>query len=199
MSNTNGHARSASSGPRKKTRASSPGRAGGAKPVGASAGKEMDRRVEPGHDVGANGMADVPAAAEDLLRFANARRFATILADPPWQFTNKTGKVAPEHKRLARYGTMTLAEIMALPVGATRRADRASLSLVPERVAARRHRGDEGVGLHLQVQHRLAQGAQGRRLGRARRRLLLPQRHRARAVRRARQECAHAGARGGGR
>ena len=44
------------------------------------------------------------------------RRFATILADPPWQFTNKTGKVAPEHKRLARYGTMTLDEIMALPV-----------------------------------------------------------------------------------
>jgi N6-adenosine-specific RNA methylase IME4 len=55
----------------------------------------------------------VPA---DLARFANGRRFATILADPPWQFTNKTGKVAPEHKRLARYGTMKLDEIMALPV-----------------------------------------------------------------------------------
>ena len=39
-----------------------------------------------------------------------------ILADPPWQFTNKTGKVAPEHKRLSRYGTMRLPEIMALPV-----------------------------------------------------------------------------------
>ena len=39
-----------------------------------------------------------------------------MLADPPWQFTNKTGKVAPEHKRLARYGTMKLDEIMALPV-----------------------------------------------------------------------------------
>jgi N6-adenosine-specific RNA methylase IME4 len=56
------------------------------------------------------------ATAEDLLRFANARRFATLLADPPWQFTNRTGKVAPEHKRLSRYGTMTLPEIMALPV-----------------------------------------------------------------------------------
>jgi N6-adenosine-specific RNA methylase IME4 len=52
-----------------------------------------------------------------LLRFARGRYFATILADPPWQFTNKTGKVAPEHKRLSRYGTMKLEEIMALPVG----------------------------------------------------------------------------------
>jgi N6-adenosine-specific RNA methylase IME4 len=44
------------------------------------------------------------------------RRFATILADPPWQFTNKTGKVAPEHKRLSRYNTLTLDEIRALPI-----------------------------------------------------------------------------------
>src|SRR5246127_1089901 len=56
------------------------------------------------------------SAGQDLLRFADGRRFATILADPPWQFTNKTGKVAPEHKRLARYGTMKLPEISALPV-----------------------------------------------------------------------------------
>src|SRR5262249_270744 len=55
-------------------------------------------------------------AAEDLVRFTQTRRFATILADPPWQFTNKTGKVAPEHKRLARYGTMKLDKIMAMPV-----------------------------------------------------------------------------------
>src|SRR5258708_12599708 len=56
------------------------------------------------------------AAAHDLLSFSKGRRFATILADPPWQFTNKTGKVAPEHKRLSRYGTMRLDEIMTLPV-----------------------------------------------------------------------------------
>ena len=43
-------------------------------------------------------------------------RFHTILADPPWQFQNKTGKVAPEHKRLNRYNTMTLDDICALPV-----------------------------------------------------------------------------------
>lgn len=56
-------------------------------------------------------------AAEDLLRTARSKRFGTILADPPWQFQNKTGKIAPEHKRLARYGTMTLADIEKLPVG----------------------------------------------------------------------------------
>ena len=49
--------------------------------------------------------------------YVGDRRFSTILVDPPWQFTNKTGKVAPEHKRLSRYGTMTLDAIEALPVG----------------------------------------------------------------------------------
>lgn len=43
--------------------------------------------------------------------------YRTILADPPWQFQNRTGKVAPEHKRLRRYETMTLDEILAMPVG----------------------------------------------------------------------------------
>ena len=55
-------------------------------------------------------------ASEDLLRFAKGRRFRTILADPPWRFQNSTGKVAPEHKRLSRYGTMTLDDIRSLPV-----------------------------------------------------------------------------------
>ncbi len=52
----------------------------------------------------------------DLLRFAKSRRFATILADPPWQFVNRTGKMAPEHRRLSRYSTMTLPEICSLPI-----------------------------------------------------------------------------------
>lgn len=56
------------------------------------------------------------AIGDDLLKFAKGRKFATILADPPWRFLNKTGKIAPEHKRLARYGTMKLEEIMELPV-----------------------------------------------------------------------------------
>lgn len=54
--------------------------------------------------------------AEDLLGFCEDRKFATILADPPWQFVNRTGKVAPEHRRLSRYGTMSFDEICALPV-----------------------------------------------------------------------------------
>ena len=53
----------------------------------------------------------------DLLSFVGERRFATILVDPPWQFLNKTGKVAPEHKRLSRYRTLTIDEIKDLPVG----------------------------------------------------------------------------------
>lgn len=57
------------------------------------------------------------SVAAELLEATRGQRFATVLADPPWQFTNKTGKVAPEHKRLSRYGTMKLDEIMALPVG----------------------------------------------------------------------------------
>jgi N6-adenosine-specific RNA methylase IME4 len=55
-------------------------------------------------------------AAEDLAGFVKGRRFATVLADPPWRFTNRTGKIAPEHRRLSRYETMTLDDICALPV-----------------------------------------------------------------------------------
>ena len=67
--------------------------------------------------------SDIPASAltpaEELLAplLAGAwKPFGTILADPPWQFSNRTGKMAPEHKRLMRYSTMTLEEIMELPV-----------------------------------------------------------------------------------
>ena len=44
------------------------------------------------------------------------RRFGALLADPPWQFINRTGKVAPEHRRLARYQTLTTREICEIPV-----------------------------------------------------------------------------------
>jgi N6-adenosine-specific RNA methylase IME4 len=43
-------------------------------------------------------------------------RYGAILADPPWRFENRTGKVAPEHRRLSRYATMTVEEIERLPV-----------------------------------------------------------------------------------
>ncbi|MDY0372063.1 MAG: MT-A70 family methyltransferase [Sphaerochaetaceae bacterium] len=52
----------------------------------------------------------------DLLAYCNGQKFKTILADPPWQFQNRTGKVAPEHKRLNRYPTMSLNDIKNLPV-----------------------------------------------------------------------------------
>jgi N6-adenosine-specific RNA methylase IME4 len=57
-------------------------------------------------------------ASDDLLQTVGNRKFATVLADPPWQFQNRTGKMAPEHKRLSRYPTMTLQEIKDLPVKA---------------------------------------------------------------------------------
>lgn len=50
-----------------------------------------------------------------LEQFGN-QRFRTILADPPWQFQNRTGKMAPEHRRLSRYNTMKLQDICELPV-----------------------------------------------------------------------------------
>ena len=44
-------------------------------------------------------------------------RFSTVLIDPPWRFHNRTGKMAPEHRRLHRYPTMSFQEIAALPIG----------------------------------------------------------------------------------
>lgn len=55
-------------------------------------------------------------ASKDLKDFLQDQKFATVMADPPWRFQNRTGKIAPEHKRLARYPTMKLEEICALPV-----------------------------------------------------------------------------------
>jgi N6-adenosine-specific RNA methylase IME4 len=59
--------------------------------------------------------ARVGVVADDLLRSVTGP-YRTIVADPPWQFMNRTGKVAPEHRRLSRYGTLTLEQIEALPV-----------------------------------------------------------------------------------
>lgn len=74
-----------------------------------------------GDGIGSNGMAPSKAPSSpssDFAAFLGERKFATILADPPWQFINRTGKVAPEHKRLSRYGTMDLAAIKSLPIAA---------------------------------------------------------------------------------
>src|SRR2546425_2092624 len=55
------------------------------------------------------------SAAEDFRASVNDK-FGTILADPPWRFSNRTGKMAPEHRRLTRYSTMTQQDILELPV-----------------------------------------------------------------------------------
>lgn len=55
-------------------------------------------------------------AAEDFLQFIGEKKFSTIVADPPWQFQNRTGKMAPEHKRLSRYPTLDLQSIKDIPV-----------------------------------------------------------------------------------
>ena len=67
-------------------------------------------------------------ASDGLTAFVEGQRFGTVLADPPWRFANRTGKMAPEHKRLNRYETMTVEEICALPVPQIAR-DRAHLYL----------------------------------------------------------------------
>ncbi|HEY7244506.1 MAG TPA: MT-A70 family methyltransferase [Xanthobacteraceae bacterium] len=56
--------------------------------------------------------------SSDLTGWSGKRRFTTVLADPPWRFQNKTGKMAPEHRRLARYETLSLEQIKQLPVSA---------------------------------------------------------------------------------
>ncbi len=56
-----------------------------------------------------------PKPSEDLNQRIQGK-FGTILADPPWRFSNRTGKMAPEHKRLSRYTTLTFKQISEMPV-----------------------------------------------------------------------------------
>ena len=63
-----------------------------------------------------DGMVTPHSAADDLRAAAGTQTFGTILADCPWRFVNRTGKMAPEHRRLNRYETMDLEEICSLPV-----------------------------------------------------------------------------------
>jgi N6-adenosine-specific RNA methylase IME4 len=56
-----------------------------------------------------------PTASQDLITRIQGS-YQTILADPPWRFQNRTGKMAPEHKRLLRYPTLEFEEIYELPV-----------------------------------------------------------------------------------
>jgi N6-adenosine-specific RNA methylase IME4 len=58
----------------------------------------------------------ITATSASVREALHGQRFGTVLADPPWRFINRTGKVAPEHRRLARYVTMTVNEIGSFPV-----------------------------------------------------------------------------------
>ena len=64
-----------------------------------------------------SGAVERPCAREELTQCLQDQRFGTVLADPPWRFANRTGKVAPEHRRLTRYKTMSVEEIARLPIG----------------------------------------------------------------------------------
>ena len=61
-------------------------------------------------------MIEVCSPSEELSNYLRGQKFSTVMADPPWRFSNRTGKVAPEHRRLARYSTMTLEDICSLRV-----------------------------------------------------------------------------------
>jgi N6-adenosine-specific RNA methylase IME4 len=97
-------------------------------------------------------------------------KFGTILADPPWRFMNRTGKVAPEHGRLRRYETMDLDEIKALPVqGLT--LDKAHLylwvpnALLPEGLEVMRAWGFKYKGNIVWYKTRKDGGPDGRGVG----------------------------------
>lgn len=96
--------------------------------------------------------------------------FATVLADPPWRFQNRTGKVAPEHRRLDRYDTMPLDAIRALPV-ADHVSDNAHLylwvpnALLPDGLAVMESWGFRYVSNLVWAKRRKDGGPDGRGVG----------------------------------
>lgn len=96
-------------------------------------------------------------ASDDLSQFLGADKFSTVMADPPWRFQNRTGKISPEHKRLARYPTMTLEEICRLPVG-DHLADRAHCYLwVPNALLPEGLASSQSLGVRIQVKHHMGE------------------------------------------
>ena len=96
--------------------------------------------------------------------------FQTVPADPPWRFQNRTGKVAPEHRRLDRYDTMTLADIKALPVESTLAKD-AHLylwvpnALLPDGIEVMQAWGFRYVSNLVWAKRRIDGGPDGRGVG----------------------------------
>jgi len=96
--------------------------------------------------------------------------FRTILADPPWRFTNRTGKVAPEHRRLDRYDTMTTDAIANIGVEKIA-ADRSHLylwvpnALVPEGLKVMEAWGFRYISMLVWHKVRKDGGSDGRGVG----------------------------------
>lgn len=96
--------------------------------------------------------------------------YKTILADPPWRFANRTGKVAPEHRRLDRYSTMDLEDIKKLPVSSVA-ADSAHLylwvpnALLPEGLKVMEAWGFRYVSNIIWAKRRKDGGPDGRGVG----------------------------------
>lgn len=96
--------------------------------------------------------------------------FQTVLADPPWRFQNRTGKVAPEHRRLDRYSTLSLRDICWLPVPDVV-ADNAHLylwapsALLPDGMAVMDRRGFRYVSNIVWAKRRKDGGPDGRGVG----------------------------------
>lgn len=96
--------------------------------------------------------------------------FATILADPPWRFANRTGKVAPEHRRLDRYSTMSLDAIKELNVSEVA-AKNAHLylwvpnALLPEGLDVMKAWGFRYVSNIIWAKRRIDGGPDGRGVG----------------------------------
>jgi N6-adenosine-specific RNA methylase IME4 len=108
--------------------------------------------------------------AQAFLEEIKGNHFGTVLADPPWRFQNRTGKMAPEHRRLSRYGTMDLDEIKSLPVSDVV-ADRAHLylwvpnALLPEGLEVMRAWGFEYKSNIVWHKVRKDGGSDGRGVG----------------------------------
>ncbi len=115
-------------------------------------------------------MTELETTIENLLHQTAGKKYNTIYADPPWQFQNRTGKVAPEHKRLNRYSTMALEDIKALPI-ADIAADKAQLylwvpnALLPDGLAVMDAWGFEYKGNLVWEKIRKDGGPDGRGVG----------------------------------
>lgn len=106
----------------------------------------------------------------DFAQKLRGRKFATILADPPWRFVNRTGKMAPEHRRLSRYETMTTEGICNLPVAECAAATSHLYLWVPNALLPEGLAVMESWGFHYKsniVWHKLRKdgGSDGRGVG----------------------------------